>query len=59
MLYRVIAEQKITKKVIVVVEANSDEEAFDKVESGKIISAEATLDMKIEKTVPMAVHNTD
>lgn len=52
-LYKVIAEQKITKKVLVVVEANSNEEAFNKVCSRDIISVESTLDMKINEFIPL------
>jgi hypothetical protein len=52
-LYKVIAEQKITKKVLVVVEANSDEEAKDKVYNGDIISVESTFDTKIEGFSPL------
>jgi hypothetical protein len=52
-LYKVLAEQKITKKVLVVVEANSDEEALDKVCSGDIISVELTLDTKIDEFLPL------
>ena len=53
-LYRVIAEQKITKKVIVVVNANSDDEALQKVRNGEIISAESTLETKIDGYSPLA-----
>lgn len=52
-LYKVITEQKVTKKVLVVVDANSDKEALDKVGSGEIISIESTLDMKIEGYLPL------
>jgi 5S rRNA maturation endonuclease (ribonuclease M5) len=52
-LYKVLAEQKITKKVLVVVEANSDEEALDKVCSRDIISVESTLDTKIDGFLPL------
>jgi hypothetical protein len=52
-LYKVLAEQKITKKVLVVVEANSDEEALDKVCRRDIISVELTLDTKIDEFLPL------
>jgi hypothetical protein len=52
-LYKVLAEQKITKKVLVAVEANSDEEAMDKVSNRDIISVESTLDMKIDDFLPL------
>jgi hypothetical protein len=42
--------------VLVVVEANSDEEALDKVCSGDIISVESTLDMKIDEFLPLEAH---
>lgn len=54
-LYEILAEQKITKKVLVVVEANSDEEARDKVCSKDIISVESTLDIKIDAFIPLEV----
>ena len=52
-LYKVLAEQKITKKVLVVVEANSDEEALNKVCSRDIISVKSTLDMEIDEFIPL------
>jgi len=52
-LYRVIAEQKITKKVIVVVNAKSEEEALQKVCNGEIVSAESTVDTKIDGYFPL------
>lgn len=52
-LYKVIAEQKITKKIIVVVEASSDDEAIDKVRNRDVISVESTLDMKIDEIIPL------
>jgi hypothetical protein len=52
-LYKVLAEQKITKKVLVVVEANSNEEALDKVRSRDIISVESTLGMEIDEFLPL------
>lgn len=54
-LYKVLAEQKITKKVLVVVEASSDEEASAKVGNRDIISVESTLDMKIDGFLPIKV----
>jgi hypothetical protein len=54
-LYKVIAEQKITKKIIVVVEANSDEEAMEKVRNKEIISAEKTLDTEIDGFIPIEI----
>lgn len=54
-LYRVLAEQKITKIVLVAVEASSGEEALDKVRSRDIISVESTLDMKIDELLPLKV----
>ncbi|WP_405169404.1 hypothetical protein [Paenibacillus sp. FSL H3-0286] len=55
-LYKVITEQKITKKVLVVVEANSDEEALDKVRCRDIISAESTLDTTIDEYIPLIAY---
>lgn len=52
-LYKIIAEQKITKRVVVVVEANSDEEAMNKVSNRNIIATEKTLDMKIDEYIPL------
>jgi len=52
-LYKVIAEQKITKRVLAVVEANSDEEAMDKVCNRDIISIESSFDTKIEGFIPL------
>lgn len=52
-LYKVLAEQKITKKVLVVVEANSDEEALNKVRGRDIIAAESTLDERIDGFFPL------
>lgn len=52
-LYKVIAEQKITKKVLVVVEANTEEEAMNKVCHNDIISAESTLNIKIDEYIPL------
>ncbi|QOY37641.1 hypothetical protein AWH56_008690 [Anaerobacillus isosaccharinicus] len=54
-IYRVVAEQKITKKVLVAVEANSDEEAMNKVKNNDIISAETTLNTRIDKYIPLEV----
>jgi 5S rRNA maturation endonuclease (ribonuclease M5) len=54
-LYKVLAEQKITKKVLVVVEANSDEKAMEKVTNRDIISVESTLDMKVDEFTPLEV----
>lgn len=52
-LYKVIVEQKITKTVTVVVDANSDEEAMEKARNRNIIAAESTLDMKIDEFIPL------
>lgn len=52
-LYRVVVEQKITKKVIVVVEANSDKEAMDKARSRDIIADETSLDFRIDEFIPL------
>lgn len=52
-LYKVITEQKITNKVLAVVEADSEEEAMDKVSSRDIISVETNLEMKIDKYIPL------
>lgn len=52
-LYKVIVEQKITKTVTVVVDANSDEEAMEKARNRNIIASESTLDMKIDEFIPL------
>lgn len=52
-LYKVLVEQKITKTVLVVVEANSDREAMDKVRNRNIIASEKTLDVKIDEFIPL------
>lgn len=52
-LYRIIGEQKITQRVLVVVEADSDEEAMDQARDGNIIAAEKTLDTKIDEFIPL------
>lgn len=52
-LYRIIGEQKITQRVLVVVEADSDEEAMDQARDGNIIAAENTLDKKIDEFIPL------
>lgn len=52
-LYKVIVEQKITKTVSVVVDANSDEEAMNKARDRNIIAAETTIDMKIDEFIPL------
>jgi len=52
-LYKIIAKQKITKRVLVVVEANSYEDAMNKVSDRNIISTEKTLDMKIDEYIPI------
>lgn len=56
-LYKVIAEQKITKKVLVVVEAESNEEAMDKVRNEDIISVETTLDTRVDGFIPLQSEN--
>jgi hypothetical protein len=52
-IYKVLTEQKITKRVLVVVEANSDEELVRKVRNGDIISVESTFDMKVDEFIPL------
>lgn len=52
-LYKVIGEQKITKRVSVVVDANSVEEAMDKARNKNIIAAETTLHIKIDEFIPL------
>ncbi|MBX8946061.1 hypothetical protein [Lysinibacillus sp. K60] len=52
-LYRIIGEQKITQRVLVVVEADSDEEAMDQARDGNIIAAEKTFDTKIDEFIPL------
>lgn len=52
-LYKVVAEQKITKKVLVVVEANSEEKAMDNARNRDIIAIESTLNMKIDEFIPL------
>lgn len=56
-LYKVIAEQKITKKVLVVVEANTIEEAMEKVCNKDIISVESTLNTTTDGYIPLEVAN--
>lgn len=56
-LYKVIAEQKITKKVLVVVEANTIEEAMEKVCNKDIISVESTFNTTIDGYIPLEVSN--
>ena len=53
MLYKVITEQKITKTVVMVVEAENTEQAMNKVINGDIISAEKSLGEKINELIPI------
>ncbi|MGE7843594.1 hypothetical protein ACQKNX_22795 [Lysinibacillus sp. NPDC093712] len=52
-LYKVIVEQKITKRVLVIVDADSDEDAIGKARERNIIAAETTIDMKIDEFIPI------
>lgn len=52
-LYKVLVEQKITKKVLVIVDADSDADSMEKASNGDIIAAEKTLDMKIDEYIPL------
>lgn len=52
-LYKVIAEEKRTNKVIVVVNAESNEEALEKVSKNDIIAVETALDMKVDGYIPL------